>query len=563
MKTAKAAISVSILLFLTLFNYTSSFAKGELPLFIDANYERVYTVLRAGNLIQKLYISITPSLYDYYKGRSHMISDVNSYNKFITHEAVEPIAKELRKIFLNDEQFANAVLSLVHKMKYVRSGPKYPVETLVENAGDCSALSFLAASIMIAGGLDVVLLHYSSANIEHLAVGCFLPREPIHFPCISPKTYEYKGKKYWVAESTLFWINLMVGYEPWGLRDANVKVIPISFWGESPSCVSARLNSPLESTTISIDVPPQNLVVDSGYTLKVSVEILPKVAENTKVVMYVSRDRGFSWESLIVNCANGSGKCTLTCNLTSPGTYYLRVSWNGSERYSGGDSPLIVLFVGPNDSDNSLKHRYAAINEFFNFTESKTPISGEFILLKGTFSIEAESGKLFNDFNLKEEKAPTFITFILNKFNHTLSVQLTGLGKNEILNMSQINNDGKALVFDISPNICDNIWYYFTFEANENETSFKLRKMNCFPLDVFSFHNRTAKTFIIIITRIENSIVVFKKFRTDTSLGFQKSVLDHLSLRLLFLSLIIGVIVIVLIDLFLGLYFILARTFES
>jgi len=236
---------LNIFLFLALMSCSLSFAEAE-PLFSDANnYENVYVIFQSGMFSQKLYISITPSLYDYYRGQSHGLYDVSGYSKFITPDTVKPIAVELRKIFQDDELFANAVLSLVHKMRYARSGPKYPVETLVENAGDCSALSFLAASIMMAGGLDVVLLRYSGASIEHLNVGVFLPHSPYYHTCwISPKHYEFEGRKYWVAECTPSWINWRVGDEPQSLRGINVRVIRISSWSESPGRVFASLNFP-------------------------------------------------------------------------------------------------------------------------------------------------------------------------------------------------------------------------------------------------------------------------------------------------------------------------------
>lgn len=53
---------------------------------------------------------------------------------------------------------------------------KYPVEVIVENEGDCDLLSFVAASIMMAGGLDIVLLYYESQ--KHMNVGVNLTHAP-------------------------------------------------------------------------------------------------------------------------------------------------------------------------------------------------------------------------------------------------------------------------------------------------------------------------------------------------------------------------------------------------
>ncbi len=149
-----------------------------------ANYEKTFSIQAPSGLInrqykfishqsdllsglynQKLYISITPSLYNYYSNMSHTVNEDSDYAKFITPQSVAPIAESIQKVTdklpHSDEQFADAVLMMVHQIPYAITEPKYPIETLKDNYGDCVELSFLAASIMKAGGLDVVLIHYT------------------------------------------------------------------------------------------------------------------------------------------------------------------------------------------------------------------------------------------------------------------------------------------------------------------------------------------------------------------------------------------------------------------
>lgn len=137
-----------------------------------------------GLLNQKLYVSEPRSLYDYYGNISHRVNYDDDYPKFVTPQTVEPIAESIQRITRNlpysDEQFANTVLTLVHQIPYDITGPKYPVETLVDNSGDCVALSLFAASIMKAGGLDVVLIHYTGLNPGHMNVGVYLPYTPVY-----------------------------------------------------------------------------------------------------------------------------------------------------------------------------------------------------------------------------------------------------------------------------------------------------------------------------------------------------------------------------------------------
>ena len=85
---------------------------------------------------QKLYVSVLPSLNNYYGNISHTINSDSDYAKFVTPQAVEPIAESIQNITHNlphsNEQFADAVLTFVHQIPYAICDPKYPVETLSE-----------------------------------------------------------------------------------------------------------------------------------------------------------------------------------------------------------------------------------------------------------------------------------------------------------------------------------------------------------------------------------------------------------------------------------------------
>src|SRR4030065_1922887 len=61
-----------------------------------------------------LYVSLPPSVRDYYAGKSHTINNQMDYVKFVTPSAVQSIAENMRTITrenpYNDEQVANAGL---------------------------------------------------------------------------------------------------------------------------------------------------------------------------------------------------------------------------------------------------------------------------------------------------------------------------------------------------------------------------------------------------------------------------------------------------------------------
>ena len=81
--------------------------------------------------------------------------------------------------------------------------PNTLLKPSVDNYGDCVGLSILAASIMEAGGLDVVLIHYTGINPQHMNVGVYLPYTPAyHTTLTTPTSFTYDNKTYWTAEAT-------------------------------------------------------------------------------------------------------------------------------------------------------------------------------------------------------------------------------------------------------------------------------------------------------------------------------------------------------------------------
>src|SRR3989337_3343601 len=265
---------------------------------VSGNFERTFTFDVQQGLFRSmhtLYVSVPASLYDYYSSESHSVNADGDYVKFVTVDAFIPIAEDIQNVTSNlaysDEQFANAVLAVVRQVSYVRSMVKYPVEAIVENSGDCDVLSLLAASIMKAGGLDVVLLYYKGLNPSHVNLGVYLPHSPVYRSGWTvPTGFEYDNKTYWMAEATSRgeW---KVGDKPDLLASANPSIIPLSVLAEtSPARVSSSLDMPLIPSSISSSLSLDN----SSFTVKerlltISGEISPPNSNRT-VVMYINQD---------------------------------------------------------------------------------------------------------------------------------------------------------------------------------------------------------------------------------------------------------------------------------
>jgi hypothetical protein len=355
-----------------------------MPAALAANFEKTYSIPSPSKLVshqygiinvqsrlssllhpnQRLYVSIPSSLINYYGNLTHTLNDNSDYAQFVTPQAVAPIAECLQKdtasLPYSNELFADAVLAFVHQILYNVTAVKYPVETLVDNYGDCVGLSILAASIMEAGGLNVVLLLYTNVNPQHMNVGVYLPYTPVyHTPIIAPTSFTYNNKTYWTAEATPAG-NWKVGDQSPSLAGAKATIIPLNNTTQSlpPAQVSASLNTNLLPSTITIN-PGQQAASNETYgerALTISGSITPAFSNQT-VNIYVSsnnNDEAFNYynnagggiESL-TTVTDNDGNYNLIWNFTTSGTYYITASWNGASNYAGADSQTLPVFVGP------------------------------------------------------------------------------------------------------------------------------------------------------------------------------------------------------------------------
>lgn len=289
----------------------------------------------------KLNIAIPQSLYEYYLGKDHRQASVQDFAKFVTPYPLKPIADRLWEIYEDPEDFANAVLMIVHQIPYSATGPaKYPIEIIVDNRGDCDLFSYVAASVMKAGGLDVVLLYYEDE--AHMNVGVYLPKTPRHsrFP-ISYVTYN--GFPYYIAECTgdNWKEGWRVGECPEELQYANCQVITLENCEKwAPEQVSASY-SEMQKSSITLTVSSTFTI--QGSTITFTGQLLPKL-QNMSVTIYY-REGSFSWSALTIVETNADGKFSWVWHANGTGIFQFRASWSGNENYAGADSPILTVTV--------------------------------------------------------------------------------------------------------------------------------------------------------------------------------------------------------------------------
>jgi hypothetical protein len=338
MRKPKTRLSKSLLIVTVLLIISCLF-----PYCWSENYSYSYQLLDKpnGSTYYKLNVTIQQSLYDYYTEKSHMLNSNNDFAKFVTPYALKPIADNLWEIYTDDEDFVNGVLMIVHQIPYEVTTPvKYPVETMVENNGDCDLFSYVAASIIKAGELDVVLLYYESQT--HMNIGVSLSHVPDD---ARAQAYyvTYNDIQYYVAECTGgdWQSGWRVGECPDDLKQASVQVVTLENCEQwAPGQVSASYRN-LETSTISLTISSTFLI--QGSSLILSGQLSPTLQDKT-VTIYVKMNN-LPWIALDTVKTDSSGQFTYAWNAETAGICYIRASWSGDYDYAGVDSPTRTVTI--------------------------------------------------------------------------------------------------------------------------------------------------------------------------------------------------------------------------
>ena len=286
-----------------------------------------------GNLVYELNVVIPQSLLEYYREESHRLSIDSDFAKFVTPYALKPIADNLWKIYENDEDFANGALMIVHQLTYEETLPaKYPVETMVDNKGDCDLFSCTAASILTAGGLDVVLFHYKDQ--KHMNIGVHLSSAPRRART-SVYSITQNGVKYYIAECTSenWKDSWRVGECPDDLKKASAQVITLENAEQvTPGQVSASFTA-IEPSSIALEISPSLTFQESMIAFRGQ---LTPIKPNENVTIYMQVDG--SWTVLGTAATQPDGRFEYAWKTKSAGLCSVRASWPGDESNAGTTS---------------------------------------------------------------------------------------------------------------------------------------------------------------------------------------------------------------------------------
>jgi hypothetical protein len=404
---------------------------------------------------------------------------------------------------------------------------------------------------MKAGGLDVVLLYFK--DVHHINVGVYLPDEPHGtWWWLPPTGYEFDGKKYWIAECTpaMEWKvgdvpPLLAGEQPWIISLENSET-------SSPAQISSKLGSPLNSSSISINLSSDpSDIIDNERTLIISGSISPGY-QNETVAVYFSQD-GISYNAYRTE-TDYWGNYSFSWNFTSTGTYYVRTSWSGNSDCAGADSEILTVFIGFPESLIQFRgpnyyytygRAYIALHElrirqgvedFFDAQLSGTGVllTGEFIIVKSgqiiTIPRPGETKesmekivipKGFQPLRLPDDIEQTtnnqFAFILQNSGGNNYTLNVKGL---DDYDMAQINqsSENRTAFMNASANIKEGTWYKVSARISEDEITADLHDANGTLLESLTVAHDgiDINELVILIANNTGRAVAFKDLKVET-----------------------------------------------
>jgi hypothetical protein len=172
---------------------------------------------------QSISLKINKTRYQQFKNRSRLL--VEEWNSYAEEEMpeIENLALEMKKIHVKQhwstyKQASNVLAFVQSSIKYTsdeestghKEWPKYPIETLWEQKGDCEDMAILCASIIARLGFQVVLIVYKT----HVAFGVSgadkLKGDYLTDPVTDSKYFygEATARGYYIGEIPMDFVNI-------------------------------------------------------------------------------------------------------------------------------------------------------------------------------------------------------------------------------------------------------------------------------------------------------------------------------------------------------------------
>ena len=185
-----------------------------------------------GGANRTLQLSVPGDLYDWARAQSRDDWPRRDYDDCVLNPLDDPLMAEIAAA-LNlgsyRETVENALAFVQTAIAYqsdpgVFEYPRYPVETLVDEVGDCEDTAILYASLIRTLGHGALLVSVDtngSGNANHMVV--FVPIDETFPTCGMDCVWEYEGRLYAMAETAVDGGYYPLGQDPWGLEPGDIE----------------------------------------------------------------------------------------------------------------------------------------------------------------------------------------------------------------------------------------------------------------------------------------------------------------------------------------------------
>jgi hypothetical protein len=207
---------------------------------------------------------IPQSLYDYYQGLPRPATE--DYSIYVTHplddDYLDRVTSELERVsqeagfsYLEEvELTAACVQSLPYTTDSVTTPydeyPRYPIETLVDEGGDCEDTSILLASLLQGMGHHVIIIVFppqAGAEGGHCGVGISGGGG------VTGSYIEYHGERYFYLESTN--VGWTVGEMPEEYQAARAQILEL----KPTAIMTHQWNGQYDNAVLELEVTIENL----------------------------------------------------------------------------------------------------------------------------------------------------------------------------------------------------------------------------------------------------------------------------------------------------------------
>ncbi len=183
-------------------------------------------------------LEISRDLYAYYKSQPRGPFAQRDYDEYVLDplddDYLEEVTTEILGTSAGDRHAAmeNALFFVQNCIEYVYDPlwyeyPRYPVEMLVDQIGDCEDTAILYTSLVRTlgyGALMVAVDTSGDGRADHMVA--WVPVEQSFVDAHPDRSFwQYHGKTYAFAETAVEGGYLALGVDPWGLTDADIDTV--------------------------------------------------------------------------------------------------------------------------------------------------------------------------------------------------------------------------------------------------------------------------------------------------------------------------------------------------